>query len=99
MSAALYGLALGSGIASTAYFWSLHALGVALFVIAKPAVGALAGIAFALGRSFPVILSAYVGNQESVERTAGMLGFGARRLRLASAAVVGLAALGLLGSS
>lgn len=58
MSAVLYGVTLGAGVASTVYFWSFWVLVGGTFLTAKPFVGLLGGAAYGAGRALPVFLTA-----------------------------------------
>jgi hypothetical protein len=97
MSAALYGATLGMGLLSTAYFWSLHALLLIVFATADYRTAILAGAAFGAGRVVPVLASAFVTNEETLDRVAGRLYSSNWRLKLFSAISTGVAAVVVLG--
>ncbi len=68
LSAALYGGVLGLGVSSTIYFWSFHALMLGIFLKGGIVVGALAGMAFGLGRALPVIVLGLALDDERLDR-------------------------------
>jgi hypothetical protein len=97
MSAAFYGATLGMGVLSTVYFWSLHALLLIIFATADNRTAILAGAAFGAGRVVPVLASAFVTGEETLDRLAARLYSSSWRLKLFSAISTGIAAVLLLG--
>jgi hypothetical protein len=64
MSAALYGFTLGTGVLSTAYFWSFWALLVLIVGSADPVVGIGLGAVYGLSRTAPILASAVVSSDQ-----------------------------------
>ena len=97
-SAALYGVTLGFGLGTTAYFWSFHALVVCLLLLGDITLGLFAGMAFALGRTFPVVASVLVIGSERLEEVIDGITrrVGPRRYLLRLASASGTAALAVL---
>lgn len=97
MSSTMYGLTLGSGVASTIYFWSAHATLIAAFLLGVPGLGLIAGAAFGIGRSAPVIVSSFIDSDSGTQHFADILTSSKRfPLRIASAASIAAVALVLV---
>lgn len=94
MSSALYGFLLGIGIGTTVYFWSFHALLVAIFARADLSIGAIAGIAYGLARAMPPLLTAFIGDEEGVDRVSDYLGRRRYLIRFPEIAVITTTAWG-----
>jgi hypothetical protein len=57
MSAALYGATLGTGVASSVYFWSFWVTVAAVIAVGSPVAGFLIGAVYGVGRTTPVFVA------------------------------------------
>ncbi len=96
VAAGLYGVLLGLGFTTFVLSYAVYALAAACLALGEPATGVAVGLAFAIGRSVPVLVLAPLQDTERGVVLAGMMGEKPgvlRAIRATGALVLAAAAL------
>jgi hypothetical protein len=102
LAAGLYGALLGLGFTTFVLTFGVWAIAAASLAVGDPAIGALIGIAFGLGRAIPIVSLAPFAASEKGARVTQLMADRPglyRGLRLGDAAALTLAAAVLAGAS
>lgn len=98
LAAALYGVLLGLGFTTFVLSFAVYALAAACLALGDPALGVLVGVAFAAGRSVPVVVLAPLQETDRGAVLAAAMGERPavlRAIRASGAVALGAAALAL----